>query len=86
MKRLLPVALLLAVAQAHAGLFDDDVARQRVDALQVQLNGLSQRVDEASRNQLDFANQVETLRADMAKLRGQLDELSYNLEAAEKRQ
>jgi len=86
MKRLLPVALLLAVAQAHAGLFDDDVARQRVDALQVQVGGLSQRVDEASRNQLDFANQVETLRADMAKLRGQLDELSYNLEAAEKRQ
>ena len=86
MKRLLPVALLLAVAQAHAGLFDDDVARQRVDALQVQVSGLSQRVDEASRNQLDFANQVETLRADMAKLRGQLDELSYNLEAAEKRQ
>lgn len=93
MKRLLAASLVLLACQAHAGLFDDDVARQRIDGLQGQVNGLTQRLDEvakrgedATRNQLDFANQIEALKADIAKMRGQLDELGYNLEAAQKRQ
>lgn len=86
MKRLLSAALLLVFSQAHAGLFDDDVARQKADTLQVQVTGLSQRVEEAGRNQLDFSNQIESLKTELAKLRGQLDELSYNLDAAQKRQ
>lgn len=86
MKRLLPLALLLAVSQASAGLFDDEIARQRIEGVQAQLNTLSQRVEDGGRNQLDFANQIETLKSELAKLRGQLDELSYNLDAAQKRQ
>lgn len=86
MKRILATSLLLLAFHAHAGLFDDDVARQRIEALQTQLNDLTQRGEDASRNQLDFTNQLETLRADIAKMRGQLDELNYNLEAAQKRQ
>ncbi|HEX5393313.1 MAG TPA: tol-pal system protein YbgF [Rhodocyclaceae bacterium] len=86
MKSILVASLLLLALQAHAGLFDDDVARQRIDALQSQLNDLTQRGEDASRNQLDFTNQLEALRTDIAKMRGQLDELNYNLEAAQKRQ
>ncbi|GAB2179955.1 tol-pal system protein YbgF [Denitratisoma sp. agr-D3] len=86
MKRLLPAALLLVLSQAQAGLFDDDVARQRIDGLQAQVGSLSQRVEDAGRNQLDFANQIESLKAELAKLRGQLEELSYNLDATQKRQ
>lgn len=86
MKRLLPAALLLVFAQAQAGLFDDEVARQRIDGLQAQVSTLTQRVEDAGRNQFDFANQIETLKADLAKLRGQLEELNYNLDATQKRQ
>ena len=86
MKRLLPAALLLAFTQAQAGLFDDEVARQRTEALQVQVSNLSQRVEDAGKNQFDFANQIESLKAELAKLRGQLDELNYNLDATQKRQ
>lgn len=86
MKRLLPAALLLAFTQAQAGLFDDEVARQRIEALQVQVSNLNQRVEDAGKNQFDFANQIESLKAELAKLRGQLDELNYNLDAIQKRQ
>lgn len=86
MKRLLPAALLLLTLPARAGLFDDDVARQRIDGLQAQINSLSQRVEDGAHNQIDFANQLDGLRTELAKLRGQLDELSYSLDAAEKRQ
>lgn len=86
LKSILVASFLLLALQARAGLFDDDVARQRIDALQTQVNELSQRGEDASRNQLDFTNQLESLRADIAKMRGQIDELNYNLEAAQKRQ
>lgn len=86
MKRLVPAILLLAVSQAQAGLFDDDVARQRIEVLQTQVNTLTQRTEDAGKNQFDFANQIESLKAELAKLRGQLDELNYNLDAAQKRQ
>lgn len=86
MKRLLPAVLACWAFSAQAGLFDDDVARQRIEGLQSQLNAVGQRLDEAGRNQLDFANQIETLKAELAKVRGQLEELSYNLDATQKRQ
>lgn len=93
MKRLLAASLLLLALQARAGLFDDTVARERIDALQGQVNTLNQKAEEltqrgedASRNQLDFTNQLEAIRTEMSKMRGQLDELNYNLDAAQKRQ
>lgn len=84
-------SLLLALsAPARAGLFDDDVARQRIqrlsdDVAQLSANA-SQRLEDAQKNQLDFINQMEAVKADIARLRGQIEELSYNLDAAQKRQ
>jgi len=39
-----------------------------------------------TRSQLELANQIEQAKADMAKLRGQIEVVSYELEASQKRQ
>lgn len=79
------LALALPLS-AQAGLFDDDEARQRIEQLRAEVNELGKRADTTSRNQVDFANQVEAIKADIAKLRGQIEVLTYELEAAQKRQ
>ena len=81
--------LLLAAAlnsPAAAGVFDDDEARGRIEALRGEVTELAKRADIISRNQMDFANQFEAIKADIAKLRGQIEVLTYELEAAQKRQ
>ncbi|MDA0189738.1 MAG: tol-pal system protein YbgF [Proteobacteria bacterium] len=87
-RRLRPAAfaLLLAVAglqQAHAGLFDDEEARRRVDDLSIKTN---ERLDSGARAQLELANQIQSLRDENARLRGQLETLGFELESAKKRQ
>ncbi len=77
---------LALLPTAQAGLFDDDEARQRIEQLRAEVNELGKRADTTSRNQVDFANQVEAIKADIAKLRGQIEVLTYELEAAQKRQ
>ncbi|MEW6163877.1 MAG: tol-pal system protein YbgF [Pseudomonadota bacterium] len=80
-------ALLVAAAlPARAGLFDDEEARKQAAALKQNVDALAQRIDGAMRNQLDFANQIESLRAEVARLTGQVEVLSNSLEAAHKRQ
>lgn len=81
--------LLLAAAlnsPASAGVFDDDEARGRIEVLRGEVTELAKRADTINRNQIDFANQVEAVKADIAKLRGQIEVLTYELEAAQKRQ
>jgi tol-pal system protein YbgF len=78
--------LLLLSPLSHAGLFDDDEARQRIEQLRIDLTELSKRSETISRNQLDFSNQFEGVKSDIAKLRGQIEVLTYELEAAQKRQ
>ncbi|MFB0935778.1 MAG: tol-pal system protein YbgF [Propionivibrio sp.] len=80
------VALLLAVfgaQQAHAGLFDDEEARRQVNDLSIKVN---ERVDTLSKAQIELLNQIQSLREDNAKLRGQLETLQYELESTKKRQ
>ena len=84
-----PVTLLLAgllAMPAWAGLFDDEEARGRIEQLRVEVTELGKRAEIVNRNQIDFANQVESIKADIAKLRGQIEVLTYELEAAQKRQ
>lgn len=84
---LLCLTLLAALApSARAGLFSDDQARQSIEQLRGRLDALSQRADTLNANQLDFANQLEAIRAELAKLRGQLEVVSHDLEDAQKRQ
>src|SRR4051812_42694092 len=78
---------------AHAALFDDDEARKRIDALKLRVDqleqSLAQRLDaiEARNGALaDVFKDVEQIKADMAKLRGQYEVLTYELEQSQKRQ
>lgn len=86
MSRRVLILLAALALPAHAGMFDDEVARQRIDTLRTEVDDLARRVDQATRNQLDFANQAEALRADVAKLRGQIEVLVNDMEATQKRQ
>ena len=78
--------LAAASFAAHAGLFDDDEARAQVVQLRTQLSDLSKQAETLSRNQLDFANQMEAIKAEIAKMRGQVEVLTFELESAQKRQ
>lgn len=85
----LRVALLLAATlalPARAGMFDDDEARARIEALKGEQAELLKRVDDINRNQVDFANQIEAVKAELAKLRGQIEVLTHEIEATQKRQ
>lgn len=86
MRRALALVLFCLALPARAGLFDDDEARKRIEQLRTEVTELTQRAETVNRNQLDFANQTEALRADIAKLRGQIEVISYELEATQKRQ
>lgn len=85
------LVLILAVCgllgqPARAGLFDDDEARARIVKLRGDIDELVKRADLTAKNQLDFANQAELLKSDLARLRGQIEVLVNDLEAAQKRQ
>lgn len=90
MRRLLPLLLLAAALPVRAGLFDDDEARARIERMRAELRAetaaLAQRVDQAAKNQIDFANQAEALKAEVARLRGQMEVLLNDVDAAQKRQ
>ena len=85
-RALLPLLLLLAVIgapQARAGMFDDEEARRQVKDLSIRTN---ERLDTLSKAQIDLVNQLQALREENAKLRGQVETLDYELESAKKRQ
>lgn len=92
LQRLLVATALAACAAlpAYAGMFDDDEARLRVEKLRSDLAEQGKRLDAAataaSRSQIELANQIEQVKTDMAKLRGQIEVLSYELDATQKRQ
>ena len=87
-------ATLLPMA-AHAGMFDDEEARKQIVQLRAQLvetqRALDQRLGELeaqakNRSIIDLFNQVETLRAEFARLRGQIELLQNEQENTQKRQ
>ncbi|HEY2864554.1 MAG TPA: tol-pal system protein YbgF [Casimicrobiaceae bacterium] len=95
--RFAPLAVLLFAAQlaapARGALFDDNEARRRIDELKARIDQiertLAQRLDalEAkSAGLADLFRDVEQIKSDMAKLRGQYEVLTYELEQAQKRQ
>jgi len=91
------LAVLLFAAQlaapARGALFDDDEARRRIEDLKNRVDlverSLAQRLDalEAKGAGLaDLFRDVEQIKSDIAKLRGQYEVLTYELEQAQKRQ
>lgn len=82
------IALVLAAVGGFAAapswaLFDDDEARRQIAELRKSSN---ERLETQSRAQLDLANQIEALKSELAKLRGQVETLTYELDATKKRQ
>ena len=93
--RFIVVALFVAASSAHAALFDDNEARQRIadtnahlDRVQKQLEDRIAALESLIKSQglVDLFNQVEQIRSDIARLRGQQEVLTYELEQAQKRQ
>jgi tol-pal system protein YbgF len=83
------LAILLAasaVSPARAGMFDDEEARARIEALKRETTARFERMEATQLQQIEFANQLELVRQDMAKLRGQIEVLTYEIESAQKRQ
>lgn len=87
----------LATATASAGLFDDEEARraildlrQRVDAVRLSSEQGASRASEDSaalhRSLLELQNQIETLRAELAKLRGLNEQLARDLADVQRQQ
>ncbi|HKW81410.1 MAG TPA: YbgF trimerization domain-containing protein, partial [Casimicrobiaceae bacterium] len=96
-KALVPLAALLfataVAAPARGALFDDDEARRRIDELKVRVDQiertLAQRLDALEAKggaAVDLFNDVEQIKSDIAKLRGQYEVLTYELEQVQKRQ
>ncbi|WP_374486520.1 tol-pal system protein YbgF [Zoogloea sp.] len=87
-RRLLPLLLVgLFSAHAHAGLFDDDEARARINKMRDDFNTRITKLEDANnRAQLDFANQIEQLKTEIARLRGENEVLTNDLANANKRQ
>jgi tol-pal system protein YbgF len=83
---------LCAFAQGlHAGVFDDEEARKRIDATNAKLAQVQKDLETRlaaleQQGLVDLLNQVELLKVEVAKLRGQLEVMTYELEQAQKRQ
>jgi tol-pal system protein YbgF len=95
-RALIAVALAGAAGVGHAGVFDDDLARQRIDQLRNQLQliqkavdgrlgGLEAQVQDRSAV-IGLATSIDGIRDDMARLRGQIEVLVNRIEQGERRQ
>jgi len=93
------LAMAIAAPCFAQGLFDDNEARRRVEALRSQLVENQRIVDERLSKMenafagatdrsavLQLSSQIEALRGDIAKMRGQLEVVSNQVETADKRQ
>lgn len=98
-QKLLMSAVLLGASQmACAALFSDDEAHKKIEALtqekqqlQQQVKALEERVTRLdaqlkSQGLLDLVQQVDALKAELAKVRGQTEVNQHAVETAEKRQ
>jgi len=80
------IALFIAIlgaSQAQAGMFDDEEARRQVSDLRIKTEA---RFDQQGKAQLDLAGQIQRQADEIARLRGQVETLAYELETAKKRQ
>ena len=91
------MVLALSASLAHAGLFDDDEARraildlrERVENTRLQAERDAQRATDDNqqlrRSLLDLQNQIEALRADLAKQQGQNEQLVRDISDLQRQQ
>lgn len=89
--RELCLALSLAtVLPAHAGVFDDDEARRRIDQLRQETEARLQKLEATTENNtraiLQLNSQLEQARQEVAQIRGQLELVGNDTDQAQKRQ
>ncbi len=84
---------LLTAAQAHAGLFSDDVARQRLDdqqqeiqQLKAKLEDIDTRLKRIESAQIEMASKFQDQGSDSAAMRGKMEELQHSIDDTQKRQ
>ena len=86
------LALVACATAANAALFDDDEARARIEVLRRQLTATEDRLGRIEtevrdrRALVDLAGQLEALRSELARMRGQIEVLLNQAETADKRQ
>ena len=76
-----------ASALAHAGLFDDEEARKNIAATQARLDGLQRTLDarlaaieqQGKGQAMDLVRDLEGIKSDVAKIRGQIEVLTYEI-------
>ena len=88
-------AAFLALPGAALAIFDDDIARARIEELRKQVDAAAKLVEERlgkveaktedRRALVDLASQIEALRSEIARMRGQLEVLQNQIETADKR-
>jgi tol-pal system protein YbgF len=93
MKRIATLLLLAFSVQAHAGLFDDNEARQQLNDLRNAQTQAQKKTDDrlmqleaGNSRSIELVGQLEKLRQEIATLRGQNEVLQFNLDEAAKRQ
>ena len=93
--RLAVAAFAAAAGLAHAGLFDDDEARKRIEDMRAAQEKSAKetgdrlaRIEESIRNigVVELLRQIETLNAEIARLRGANEVLANQVEQVQKRQ
>lgn len=75
-----------AAAPAHAGLFDDNEARQAVLDLRAKADSLTNQLSAAQRTILDQSNRLDQLNQQIATLRGQNEDLANQVTILQKQQ
>lgn len=81
--RLVLLLAALAAGQAQAGLFDDEEARRQLADFKARTES---QFDTQGKAQLDLSRQIQRQADEIARLRGQIETLTYELETAKKRQ
>jgi TolA-binding protein len=75
-----------AAVPAHAGIFDDDQARQAILDLRSKTDSLSSQLSAAQRTILDQSNRLDQLNQQVATLRGQNEDMANQLSTLQKQQ
>lgn len=76
----------LVAGPAHAGMFDDDQARQAILDLRSKTDNLTSQLAAAQRALLDQSNRIDQLNQQIATLRGQNEDLANQVTALQKQQ
>jgi tol-pal system protein YbgF len=85
-QRALVLLGLCYVIPTQAGILEDDEARNQIHQLEARVIKLEDAIKQQTRPMLDLQSQIDSLNAEIRKLRGQNEEILHGLQDAEKRE